>query len=94
VDEGAQRYLGVQGDDAKVAVEVAVVEDVAFAHEGVVVLENALCAGDAGGFAFDFEIVIDQLGVNSQAGFEKPDVLVPGAEEALDASWNAHASFH
>ena len=46
------------------------------------------------GFAFDFEIVVDQLGVDAQSGFDQPDVFIAGSKEAFDASADAHAGFH
>ena len=92
--QGAQRHLGVERHHAQVAVQVAVVEDVAFAHQRVVVFQDALRAGDVLRFAFDFEVVVDQLGVDAQARFDQPDVFIAGAEQAFDASADAHASFH
>ncbi len=90
----AQGHFGIGGDHAQVAVQVAVVEDVAFAHQRVVVFQDAFGARDVVGFAFDFEVVVDQLGVDAQSGFDQPDVFIAGAEEAFDASADAHASFH
>ena len=90
----AQRHFGIDGDDPQVAVQIAIVEDVTFAHQRVVVLQNVLGADDVAGLAFDFEIVVDQLRMDAQSGFDQPDVLVAGAKQAFDASVNTHASFH
>src|SRR5579872_4432243 len=65
-----------------------------FASQRVEIFEDVFSAGNVGRFAFDFQIVVDQLGVNAQAAFQKPDVLISGAKEAFNASQNTHASFH
>ena len=85
---------GSLGDHAQVAVQVAVVEDVAFAHQRVVVLQDVFRAGDVAGLAFDFQVVVDQLRVDTQAGFDQTDVFVAGAEQAFDASADLNACFH
>jgi hypothetical protein len=66
---------------------------VPLAQEGVVILQYARSPRNAIRFTFDFDIVIDQLGMDAQ-GFDQPYVLIPGPKEALDASLNAHACFH
>ena len=40
------------------------------------------------------EIVVDELCVDAQSGFEKPDIFIAGAKQAFDASADANASFH
>ncbi len=94
VHQCAQRHFGIVGDHAQVAVQVAVVENVAFADQRVIVFQDILGPGDVVRFAFDFQIVIDQLSVNAQAGFDQPDIFVAGAKQAFDASVNTHAGFH
>ena len=46
------------------------------------------------GFAFNFQVVVDQLRVDAQPGFDQPDVFVAGAKQAFDASGNTDACFH
>ncbi len=94
VDQGAEGHFRVVGDHAQVAVQVAVIEDVAFAQQRVVVFQDVFGAGDVVGFAFDFEVVVYELSVDAQSGFEKPDVFIAGAKQALDASADTHAGFH
>ena len=55
---GAQVHLGVVGDDAQVAVEIAVVEHVAFAHQSHVFLENAFRARHTSGVSLEFQGVV------------------------------------
>ncbi len=64
VHQGAQGHFRIESHHAQIAVQVAVIEDVAFAHEGVVILQDGFRARDVGCFAFDFQAVIDQLGVD------------------------------
>src|SRR5471030_1498662 len=63
-----QRHLRIDRDHAQVAVEIAVVEDVALADQRVVVFQDILGPGDVGRFAFDFQAVVDQLSVDAQSG--------------------------
>src|ERR1035437_3224517 len=93
VHQGAKRHFAVASDHAQVAVQVAVGEDVAFAEQGVVVLQDVGRAADVLGLAFDFEVVVEQVGLDAQSGFNQPDVFIPGAEEAFDASADADAGF-
>ena len=51
-------------------------------------------AGFAYRFAFDFQIVVDQLRVDVQPGFEQPDIFIACTEEAFYAPADANASFH
>ena len=94
VHQGAQRHFAIVGDHAQVAVQVAVVKDVALADEGVVILQDVSRAVDVFRLTFDFQVVIDELGVDTKSGFEQPDVFVAGSEEAFNASADTHAGFH
>ena len=94
VHQRAQRHFGIEGDHAQVAVQVAVVEHVTFAHERVVVFQDVFGAADIAGLAFDLQVVVDQLRVDAQSGFDQPDVLIASAKQAFDASGNTHAGFH
>ena len=94
VDQRAKRDFGIGGDDAQQAVEIAVLEDLAFADEREVVLEDSLGAGHVVGLAFDFDGVAAEFRADVQAGFDEPDVFIAGTEEALDASADLHAGFH
>ncbi len=51
-------------------------------------------AADVVRLAFDFQVVVDQMGVDAQAGFDQPDVFIAGAKEAFDASADTDAGFH
>ena len=42
----------------------------AFAQQGVVVFQDVGGAGDVGRFAFNFQIVIEKMGVDTQSGLE------------------------
>jgi hypothetical protein len=86
--------LGVFGDHAEIAVQVAVVEDVPFAHQRHVVFKNAFGAGHGFSFPFDFQQAVDELRVHFEARFDQADVLIAGAEQALNASADLHAGFH
>src|ERR1035438_6435797 len=61
---------------------------------GIVVLQDVGRAADIGGFAFDFEGVVEQMGLHAQSGFDQPDVFVAGSKEAFYASADADAGFH
>ena len=90
----AQRHFGIEGHDAQVTVQIAVVKDEAVAHEAVVIFQNAFRARDAVRFAFDFQAVSDQVGVYPQTRFDEPDVFIASAEKAFDAFADTHAGFH
>ncbi len=94
LEERAQRDFGIGGDDAQQTVEIAVLEDDAFAHEREIILENAFRAGDGVGLAFDFERVRAQPGADVQTGFEQADIFVARAEKAFDTAADLDCGFH
>ena len=94
VDQRAQADLRIFGDDAQIAVQVAVVEDVTFAHQRDVILQYVFGARHIFRFAFEFERIVDQVSIDPEAGFNQADILVAGAEEAFDASADLHTGSH
>ena len=85
---------GSLGDYAQKAVEIAVIEDMPFANQAIVVLQYRFGAIDADGLTLNFEAVIDQLRVHVETSFNQPDIFIASAEQALDAAVNAYAGFH
>ena len=68
--EAAQVHLGIGGNHAQVAVEVAVGEDVPFLHQTRVFLEDAAGARDIGFAALEFERVVYQRGADVEPAFK------------------------
>jgi len=67
---------------------------VTFAEECIIVLQDVGCTGYVLGLALDFEVVIVQMRLYAQAGFNQPDVFIAGSKEAFYASADADAGFH
>ena len=59
-DQSAQAGFGVGGHHAQKAVEIAVVEDVPFAGQRRVIVQDAGGASDAGVVAFDLQRIVEQ----------------------------------
>lgn len=66
-DQRAQANLGIFGADAKVTVQIAVIENMPFAHQGDVVFQDVFGARNVGRLALDFERVVDQLRADLQS---------------------------
>src|SRR5206468_816198 len=94
VHQGSQAYLGIFGDHAQVAVQIAVVEDMPFAYQRNIFLKDVFGARDVARLAFELERVIDQVRVNAEAGFDETDIFVSGAKQAFYTSVNLYACSH
>ena len=79
---------------AQIAVQIAVIEDVPFAHQRHIIFQNVLGARDVGGFAFNFERVMNELGAHFQSRLEQTDIFVPRTEQAFDSTDDGYAYFH
>ena len=84
----------IGGDHAQEAVQIAVVEDVAFAHQRAVVGKDVGSARDARVFAFNFETIIEQARADIQPAFDQPNILVASPEQGLNAAADLYAGFH
>ena len=81
-------------DHAQIAVQIAVVEDVAFAQQRVVILQDARRADHVLRLALDLQVVVEQMGLDAQPGFDQPDVFIASAKEAFNASADTDTGFH
>ena len=66
----------------------------AFADALVERAEDAGGALDLRGLAFDFDVVVFQMGGDAQGGLEKFQVFIERAEEFVDASGDSYGLFH
>ncbi len=94
LDQTAQGDVGVHGHHAQEAVQIAVVEGVALAHQGDVVVQDLRGPGYAGLLAFDFQGVIQQPRADVQAFFDQADILVSGPEQGLNAAADLDDGLH
>ena len=93
-EKAAQRHFGIGGNHAQQAVQIAILENDAFANEREIILQNTFGTRYGFGFALDFEGVLPQPGADIQTGFEQADVFVARAEEAFNAAANLNCGFH
>src|SRR6476646_2451218 len=59
-----------------------------------VLFQHVLGAGHVLGLAFQFQRIVDQVGVDPESGFNQTDVLVPGAKKAFDTATDLDACSH
>jgi hypothetical protein len=67
---------------------------VAFPEQRVVVFQDIFGARNVSRFAFDFQIVVDELSMYAQSGLQQPNVFIARTEQTFYTSVNANASFH
>ena len=77
-DETAEGSFRIAGYDAKVAVQVAVVEGVTFFDESEIVLEDVRRAGDVVTCPLEFERVVEETGFEAQSFLKDADIFVSG----------------
>src|SRR5262249_39464117 len=70
-DESTQAGFGIFGNDPKEAVQIAIVEHVAFAHQRHVIAENFGGPSDGLILAFDLKTIVEQTGPNIQSGLDQ-----------------------
>ena len=90
----AQSDFGIGGDHAQQAVQIAILENDAFADEREIILQNTFGTRYGFGLAFDFERVLAQPRADIQTGFEQTDIFIPRAEKAFNAAANLNCGFH
>ncbi len=94
LEKRAKRNFGIGGHNTQQAVEIAVLEDHSFAHEGEIILQNPFRAGNGFGLALDFQRIRTQSGANVQARFEQAHIFVTRAKKAFDTAADLDCGFH
>ena len=89
-----RRDFGIGGDNAQQAVQIAILEHHALAHEREIILENALRTRDGLGLTLNFESIFPQPCADIQTGFEQPDIFIPRAKKPFNAAANLNCGFH
>ena len=84
--QASQTDRRVAGYNPKIIVQVAIVEYLAFLNQREVLGEDLAGALHAHLLTFHFDTVLKQTRPDTQAGLEKPDILIACPEEGLDAA--------
>jgi hypothetical protein len=93
-DKAPESGVAIGGQDAEVAVQVAVAELMSLSYQVEVVQQDTLSAGGIFCISLDLQGVIEQASFDFQTVFKKTDIFIAGPEKGLDAAAGLHAYFH